>query len=280
MPPSKMYKKKPSLAKAKKMVTKYKSKRAAKNMDTFFLRAKSLFNVVPLQGTSVANYVYNAAAALGGNLLSNAEFVFYRMQYDKFRVNSVTVKWTPKANVLDQAAGQDDAHYNLVGDGMIHTCLDRDGAAPSSIAAISRYPSYRKFSVMKKWSRTYKTIYPAGVWLDCQAPFDNTQVQQTLGLLGGVTWYAENFLEDNYEIFNEPIAEASFEWNVVFQGKTSGALGFNIVDGVVTGVYITPVAAGDILAVSPLQNVRGTIDDKRTIDEVTEVKITDQGVPA
>lgn len=272
--------KKPSVSKAKKVVTKVHKRRAAKNMDTFFLKAKTVMNVVPAQGVTVANYSYGLAQLLGGNLLTNSEFNFYALQYDRFRVNSVTIKWTPKANVLDQASGQDDTKYNVTGDGMIHTCIDRDAQAPSSIAAISRYPSYRKFSIMKKWSRTYKAVYPLGTWLDCQNPTQNTQVINTLGLAGNVTWYAENFLEDNYELWNEPVAEISLEWNVVYQGKTSGSLSFTTDEGGnVTGVKITPVSPTSNLPLTPLLNVRGSIKDTRTMDEVTEQTIDDQGQP-
>jgi len=271
---------KPSMRKAKRMVAKSHKSKAKKNMDTFFLKAKSIYNVVPSQGAYVANYVMGYAPLLGGNLLNNAEFNLYRLQYDKYRVNSVTAKWIPKANVLDQANAQGDGSYNLTGDGAIHTCIDRDGQAPSSTAAISRYPSYSKKSLMKTWSRTYSIKYPMGVWLDCQDPAGNTQLISTLGLAGGVNWYAENFLEDNYEVFNEPVAALELSWSVVFQGKTSASLTFATDDsGLVIGVTMTPFQLGTTLAPTPLTNVRGTIADTRTADEITEVNIDDQGQP-
>jgi len=278
MPPRK-YAKKPSMKKAKKMVAKKTKARSKKNMDTMFLAAKTLQNVVPTQGLGVANYVYGGNTIIGGNLLLNAEFNFYRLQYDKFRVNSVTIKWIPKANVLDQASGQNDGAYNLSGDGKIHTVIDRDSLAPSSVAALSRYPSYKAMSIMKTWSRRYNVTYPPNVWLDCQNPSGNQQVYETLGLAGTITWYAENFLEDNYEVFNEPIAGLEVTWGVVFQGKTSGSLAFGLDEsGGVTSVTITPVAPSSFRTQTPLTNVRGSIADTRTADEVTEVPITDQGV--
>jgi len=278
MPPK--TRKRPSMSKAKRMVAKSHKGKAKKNADTFFLKAKSIYNVVPQQGVSVANYVFGYAPLLGGNLLQNAEFNLYRLQYDKYRVNSVTAKWIPKANVLDQAAGQQDASFNLTGDGAIHTCIDRDGQAPTSTAAISRYPSYNKKSIMKTWSRSYSIKYPMGVWLDCQDPFGNPQVVQTLGLAGGVSWYAENFLEDNYELFNEPVAALELSWSVVFQGKTSASLTFATDEsGLVIGVTMTPFQLGTTLPPTTLTNVRGTIADTRTQDETTEVNIDDQGQP-
>jgi len=279
MPPKSS--RKPSMRKAKKMVTKSHKARAKKNMDTFFLKAKSLYNVTPKQGVSVANYVYGTAPLVqGGSLTSNAEFNLYRLQYDRYRVNSVSVKWIPKANVFDQANAQQDAIYNATGDGAIHTCIDRDGPAPSSTAAISRYPSYKKMSIMKTWTRTYAVKYPTGVWLDCQDPVGATQVLATMGCGGSVNWYAENFLEDNYEVFNEPVAALEISWNIVFQGKTSASLTFATDDnGLVIGVTMTPFELGTLLPPTPLQNVRGTIADTRTQDETTEVPIDDQGQP-
>lgn len=272
--------KRPSMKKAKRMVAKSHKSKAKKNMDTFFLKAKTVFNVVPKQGVSVANFVYGVSPLLGSNLLNNAEFNLYKLQYDKFRVNSVTAKWIPKANVLDQATAQSDASYNLTGDGAIHTCIDRDGAAPSSTAAISRYPSYKKMSLMKTWSRTYSIKYPQGVWLDCQDPIGATQVVATLGLAGSVTWYAENFIEDNYEVYNEPVAALEISWSIVFQGKTSASLTFATDDsGLVIGVTMTPFQLGTTLPLSPLLNVRGSIADTRLVDETNDVPIDDQGQP-
>lgn len=279
MPPKRS--KRPSMRKAKRMVTKLHKSKAKKNMDTFFLKCKTELNVVPTQGATVANYVYGLAPLLsGGNLLNNAEFNLYRIQYDKYRVNSITAKWIPKANVLDQANGQADGSYNLTGDGAIHTVIDRDGVAPSSTAALSRYPSYKKFSIMKKWSRSYSIKYPMGIWLDCQDPVGNAQVVATLGLGGGITWYAENFLEDNYEVYNEPVAALELSWNIVFQGKTSASLSFATDDtGLVIGVTMTPFQLGTTLPLSTLTNVRGTIADTRMVDETSDVPIDDQGQP-
>jgi len=277
MPPRKSSKRKPSMAKAKAMVAKSTKSRAKLNMDTFYCAAKTVQNVTPQQGVSVANYIYGGFSLMGGLLFQNAEFNFYRLQFDKFRVNSISVKWIPKANVMDQTVAQND-QFNTSGDGKVHTVIDRDSIAPSSIAALSRYPSYRASSIMKQWSRRYNVTYPTGVWMDCQNPALNTQVQETLGLNGTVTFYAENFLEDNYEVWNEPVAAFEVTWGIVFQGKTSGSLGFAVDEnGEVTSVTITPVSATTQLEPSRLTNVRGSIKDTRTLNEVVEAVIDDQG---
>lgn len=285
MPPRTTYprrRRQPTVAAAKRVVTKQHRKKSKKNMDTFFLKAKTLVLQVPSQGVYAANYIYAAAQMLGGNLQSNAEFNLYRLQYDKFRVNSVTVAWTPKANVLDAATSQKDSEYNLSGDAMVHTVIDRDDIAPSSIARLSRYPSYKAFSMLKKWKRTYSVKWPMGVWLDCSDPAaaNSQSILNTLGLGGGITFYGENFIEDNYEIFNEPIAQVEISYNVVFQGKTSASLSFTTDEsGKVTGVTMASDTTYVSQPLTPQINVRGTIQDTRTKDEITEESIDDAGVP-
>ena len=267
---------------AQAMVTKQRKAKAKKNMDTFFFKSKVTASVLPNQGVAVANYIYNVFTLDPNNAsgsaayITNAEFNLYRGMYDKFRVNSVKVTFTPKANVLDQSTAQNDGALNLTGDGMIHHCIDRDGFAPSNVARVSRYPSYRKTSVLKKFSRTYSVKYPMGIWLDCDSPGTFTMSKE-LGLTGGVTIYAENILEDNYEVFNEPWASVLVEHSIVFQGKTSGTLaGVYDGEGALTGVTVGFTSNDPNLPLSPLKNIRGTLDaDKRTTDEVTETAITD-----
>jgi len=277
----------PTLAKAKKMVTKNHKAKAKKNMDTYFLKTKTLVNVVPTQGVTVGNYVYaqftmDPTGTNANQFISNAEFQLWRLQYDKFRVNSVKITVTPKSNVFDVANNNNDA-INTIGDGVVHTCIDRDGIAPSSKALISRYPSYRKYSVMKPFSRSYSIKYPTGVWVDCETPGAFTMAKE-LGLTGGITLYADNLVEDNFEIFNEPWAQIVVEYNIVFQGKTSNSLsGVYDASGNVIGVTINAIQSSDLLEPSPLKSVSGTLD----LDTVplegdlsgNDVKVNDLGVP-
>ena len=148
--------KKPSMAKAKSMVGKQHKAKAKKNMDTFFFKSKVTAAITPTQGVTVANYIYNTftldPAGNGSAYTNNAEFQLYRSMYDKFRVNSVKVTFTPKANVLDQVNNNNDATLNTTGDGMVHHVVDRDSVAPSNIARLTRYPSYRKTSVLKSFT--------------------------------------------------------------------------------------------------------------------------------
>jgi len=290
MPGSKKWhgkKRKPSMAKAKKMVTNQRRGKAKKNMDTFFFKSKVTATITPQQGALVANYIYNSftldPTGASAAYMSNAEFNLYRGLYDKFRVNSVKVTFIPKANVLDQLNNNNDTQLNTTGDGKIHHCIDRDGVAPSSISRLSRYPSYRYTSVLKKFSRIYSVKYPVGVWIDCDAPA-GFSMSRELGLTGGVTIYAENILEDSGEVYNEPWASVLVEHNIVFQGKTSGTLTAvydqsnppNLV-----GVSVGYTTNDPNLAQSPMLNIRGTLDSDKRLDDtavaITETAITDSG---
>lgn len=228
---SKSYRrKKPSLRKAKQVVGKAHKRAAKKNMDTFYLKAKVNATLIPTQGLKVANYFYRHFPLFDStdplNVTQIPEFNLYRIQYDKVRVNRVTIKVTPKANVLDQVAAQNDGAVNVSGSGMVYHAIDRDGPAPSNIAAIERYPSMRKTSVLKPFTRSYSITYDKMVWLDCQGIYATTQndTMQRWGMFGGVTVYAENFLEETTEIFNEPWADVEVSYDCVFQGKTSASL--------------------------------------------------------
>lgn len=276
---------KPSMAKAKRMVTKQHKAKAKKNMDTYFLKTKNTVTVTPSQGVAVSNYFYQAYTLDPGNTggtalyLQNAEFLLWKLQYDKFRVNSVKITVVPKANVLDQATHGSDSVLNSSGDGLVHTAIDRDGLAPSSKAIITRYPSYRKYSVLKPFSRSYAIKYPTGIWADC----DNIgafSMAKELGLTGGITLYAENILEENSEVFNEPWATITVEYSIVFQGKTSNSLSGVYQDGELVGVTISKVDPTVMLELSPQANVSGTLSsDTRTQDDQTQIAITDLGVP-
>lgn len=281
---SKPYRKsKPTLKKAQAVITKNHKVKAKKNMDTYFLKTKSLFNVTPIQGVTVANYVYTVYTldpkGINSQYINNAEFNLWRLQYDKFRVNSVMVSVVPKANVFDQNNAQNDSSLNLNGDGKIHTAIDRDGSAPSSTALISRYPSYKAYSIMKPFKRSYSVKYPTGIWLDCDNPSGFTMSKE-LGLTGGVTMYAENLVEDLAELLNEPYAQVTVEYNIVFQGKTSNSLSAVLDDeGNVIGMTVNKVNEVDLLPITPLTNIRGQIKDTRTLDEATETLIDDRGIP-
>jgi len=242
MPAKSRYsKRKPSMGKAKAMVAKSRKQKAKKNMDTFFLKARTEFLAIPQQGVTVSNYLSLFFGLLDPTgyqgVTQNAEFNLYKNLYDKVRINTIKMIVTPKANVLDQGTAQNDNGLTLTGDGLIHTAVDRDGSGPGNVARLTRYPSYHKYSVLKPFTRSYSIKYPMGVWLDCQTPAGFSMTRE-LGLKGGITLYAENILEDSAELFNEPWAEITVEHSIVFQGKVSTGLEGVYVDGVLTGVKV------------------------------------------
>lgn len=268
--------KKSMVKKAKKVVAAYKAKKARKGMDTFFQRCRTESTLIPVQGLTVSNYIYNYWSLVGtgaNTLYDNAQFQQNALVYDKYRVNRVKITVTPKANVLDAQLAQDDAVATLTGSGVVHTCLDRDGAGPSSISQMVQRASYRKYSLLKKFSRSYAITYPANMWFDCtgdrNGPTNQSQIVQTLGCNGGITIYAENLLEDAGEVINEPWAECVIEWDVVFQGRVPQKTSFQLDEsGNVIGYTVTPNDPAEKKAMSLSASRMGTIQDTRLTDTV------------
>lgn len=264
---------------AHKIVTKDNKRKAKKNMDTHFVKVKVSAAFVPVQGIQTSNYIYSTLPLLdfdnqtGYGIKNCPEFLLWASMYDKFRINSVKWTVTPKANVFDAANANNDTNYNLTGDGMVHEVIDRDGGAPSNIAVLSKYPSYRKHSLQSKWSREYKVTYPTGIWLDCQNPYD-TDMRATfkqLGLNGGLTLYGENLIEDNLEVFNEPWANVLIEYNIVFQGKTLGNIRsiYNPETGAFMGVSVEAPDTTPNAPKSTVLPLYGVQKDQRLIDVAT-----------
>lgn len=240
-------------AKVKRSMAKTKKSKAKKNMDTFFFQAKTAATLIPKQGVSVANYVYqqialmDSASAIGVTQIP--EFVLYKNLYDQVRINSVTVKLIPKANVLDMFNAQQEDIMNVSGSGVYYHAIDRDGLAPSNVASILRYPSVRKTSVLKPSTRTYKVTWPSGMWLDCGQIYTDQENLRRQGCFGGITYYAENLYEESLELINEPWATLEITYNCVFRGKTSASLTVGDT-GAVTIVphdLITNLAPSDLL---------------------------------
>lgn len=244
----------------KKSMAKKTKRKAAKNMDTFFLRTKVLGNILPSQGVTVANYVssfwklLDPTSAVG--ITQNSEFGLYSRIYDRVRINRMRIKITPKANTFDASQAQNDGQLTLTGDGKVHTCVVREPDGFSgSIPRLQRQPSYKGYSLLKTFARKYAIKYPTGVWLDCQNIYSDLTLLQRLGAFGGVGIYAENLPEDFGEIFNEPWAALEITYDCVFQGKISSNL--SLADGKVTVSVPTPVT----LTPSRIVGITGTFAD-------------------
>lgn len=238
----------------------------------------SSFNLTPAQGVSVANYVYWTQPiwnyANNVDVTRNTEFLLHAMQYDRWRINAIKMSVYPKANVMELATAQNDGSYNVVGDGRCHTVVDRDGNGPNNISQMQRYASYKSHSILKPFSRTYSVKYPADSWLDCQALkiAETFDMRNQIGLAGGITLYAENFLEDNYEAFNEPWANIEVKYFCSFQGKTMANVTVSVdEDGQPSEVIMRPFVYNVNKPLSVPVNVKGTITPTITVNEITEV---------
>jgi len=255
----------------KKAVKKAKAKRRARNnqnKDVLYRSFVSECTLTPVQGVTVSNYMYwtqpmwNSANLM--DVTQNKEFLLHALQYDRWRINSITVKVTPKANVLDQINAQNES-LTLTGDGTIHTVIDRDGNAPPNVAPLLRYTSYKKYSILKPFSRTYSVKYPADTWLDCQklqTNDNNFDLRNQIGLAGTITLYAENILEDWLEVLNEPYAVLSVRYNLAFQGKTQANLSVTVDDnGNPTQVTMKPFIFDVDKPVIVPQQMRGVINE-------------------
>lgn len=251
------------MKRAKKQIANRKKKMASKNQDTFFLRTRVLASIVPTQGVTVANYIslfwklLDPTSSVG--VTQSSEFGLFKSIYDRVRVNRMRIKITPKANVLDQVNAQDEDNLNVSGDGKVHTAVFRESDGFSATTTrMMRQPSYRGYSILKPFTRTYGITYPKGVWLDCQNIYSDETLLKRLGAYGGVGIYAENVLEENLEIFNEPWAAVEISYDCVFQSKIVGSLSLTD-DGSVL------VAPPQVTTVPPSQlvGISGTFNDTR-----------------
>lgn len=236
---------KPTLRKAKAVVRRAKRVAKKSNSDTFAATITTNVALVPTQGVSVANYLYTCFNLFDTNAPSWSvgvlpEFKMYCNMYDRVRINGIRIRATPKANVFGQDAAQNDASLNLTGDNMIHTAIDRTGAAPGNIKQIAKYPSYRQYNQRKPFTRYYGVKYPRGVWFQTTSltsptalPASVTTPGIDMGLFGGITLYAENFVEENGEIFNEPWANVKIDFYCVFQGKALNTITYDAA-GIIT----------------------------------------------
>lgn len=268
-----------AVRKAKRQIARKKKVQASHNKDTFFLKAKMEAVLTPSQGVTVSNYLswfpqlLNATSAYG--IANNPEFQFWSKLYDQVRVNSMTIRVVPKANVLDQTNAQNDGTYRVTGDGLIHHVIDRDGAGPQNVSLLQRYSSYRKSSVLKPWTRSYGIKYPTDIWLDTSNIFEDESLLKRLGANGGIYVYAENILEDLGELLNEPYAAVYITYNCVFRGKTMGAMTFNE-DGSVT------LRSNDTLTRAPdtePEVITGVIKAKRYDMSGNVVALADSDLP-
>lgn len=261
------------------MIARQKKTAAKKNMDTFFYRGRVTGSIVPSQGVSVANYTSNFFQLMNPTsqwaITQFSEFKLFANIYDQVRINRMSIRIVPKATVLDQVNAQNEDALNVSGDGKVHTCVLRDASNYSAnVARMIRQPSYKGYSVLKPFVRTYGVKYPTGVWLDCQNIYQDETLLDRLGLLGGVGVYAENMLEESGELFNEPWASLEIIVDCVFRGKTGSSLSLGE-DGSITIAKPTTFANP---SESQIVGLSGTFTDTQVsgFDEDGRIIVTEK----
>ena len=206
--------------------------------------------ITPSQGLTVSNYVNFFVSPAPGTgtgvitvpLLSTPEWALYRQMYDQCRVSSVTMKLIPRASMTEQSnlITLNDTSYLTAGKNVYYTVEDRDGYAPGSIPVLKKYASVKVHRNDKVMSRTYRVKYDGpNSWFDCQNPSDLPEVQQALGLFGGMTVYGESFIERSGQILNSVWADLELTYQVSFRGKALVSIAVTE-DGAVT-LSQTPV---------------------------------------
>lgn len=233
-----------SFKKAQRKVERAQRKKAKSNKDTHSLKLVREFLVPAAPGTvsGVTNYVgtYQPLAIADGSpgsVWTWPEFQLYKQMYDRVRINSVNLQWIPKANVFDAETAMGSTTIEVNGDMNFHTVIDQDSRAPTNIPSLQRYSSYKKFHMLRKWSRTMRMTYPKNYWINCQNGLSDTNTLQSIGGCSYITAYAENLpLPLQNPVYND-VGTFKITFNVVFQGKIIPAVSVND-DGGVT-IYST-----------------------------------------
>lgn len=212
----------------------------------------------PVQGISVSNFIYNywSPRTDGGGLLpitNSTEFRMLALMYDRFRIHSVSVRYTPRANMLSMYDAVDGSLNN--GSGMVYVAQLRAGQGPSHPSQMKRIKGCRVYSVLKPFTSTYKLKYPKGVWLDCKDPNQSNQqgIVESIGQQGGITIYGENFPEPAGSVTNNAFYDCEITYKLSFSVYNPLALS---VDG--TGVKIDTADALPNFDLSPVSAVDET----------------------
>jgi len=230
-----------------------KARARMNNMDDHRVVIKTAGSITPLQGLTVSNYVYtywspgiglSIPTGQSQPLASCAEWQLYRNMYDQWRVNRVTVRIIPRANVVDAVGliAQNDTGSITQGKGVYYTVEDRDGIAPGYIGSLNKYASVKVSRLTSRLTRSYSPTNNKSLWLDCQDQAGLGEVQRTMGMMGGITLYAESLPEVAGTLTNSVWADVEVSYDVTFRGKCL----VNIIkndDGTVT---VAPVDEGNM----------------------------------
>jgi len=226
--PRKYFPKKKAGKKAKKAGRK--AVKRMNNMDDHRVTIKMAGSLTPIQGLTVSNYLYtywtpgvfsSIPTGQSQSLSLSSEFTLYRNMYDQWRVNRVTVRIIPRANVVDAVGliAQNDTGSITQGKGVYYTVEDRDGIAPGYIGSLNKYASVKVSRLTSRLTRSYSPTNKDNVWYDCQDPAGLDQLQRTTGMRGGITLYAESLPEVSGTLTNSVWADVEVSYDVTFRGK-------------------------------------------------------------
>jgi len=224
-----------------------KAKRAARkrenNMDDHTMTHRLAGSITPVQGLTVSNYVYTYwspspqfnSPAQSQALFQSQEFNLYRNLYDQFRVNYISLRLIPRANVTDSIGlvVQNDSQEITQGKGVYYTVEDRDGIAPGYIGSLNKYASVKVSKLTSRLTRRYAPQNAKNTWFDCQDPAGLDDIQRSIGMKGGITIYAESLPEVINTLGNSVWADVEVLYNVTYRGKSMVSLSVND-DGSVT----------------------------------------------
>lgn len=202
-----------------------RKKAVAQGLDQIRRSFKMTTALTPGQGVLVSNYIRSFVSpqpgATSGTLSwsTNPECRLFRSMYDRFRINSISIRIVPRANVqLSIGVGGSSQNNSQ---GMYYVGFDRDSVGPSSVIQMKRLKSTKAYSQLKGCRHTYSIKYPKGVTWDTLADYDSPEsgtrnMMQSLGIYGGITIYGENFPENADRILNNTWADMELSYNMTF----------------------------------------------------------------
>lgn len=245
----KQYRRKPAAKKAKK--NPLSAKKRSHNQEVYRQVIKVSSLITPAQGGQTSNYVNMFCSPVIGQGNANVssalqfspEYSLYCSLYDQVRVHSVTVRIIPRPSQTDSSilmalSGAQDATKNVltVGKNVYYSVEDRDGTLDitASIPVMKRYSSCKVHRMDRPSTRTYRVKNTGDQWFDCQNRNGLADIQKSIGMWGGITYYGESFPELLNQTINGVWADLEVTYVLSFRGKAMVNVAVDEETGVVT----------------------------------------------
>lgn len=230
-----------------------KRKLVKQGLDSVVKYIKASAPLDPGQGVSVANYIRSfvslqpAASSTQLSWNGNPEARLWRSMYDRFRIESVSIKIVPRANMQSSIGVGGGSQNNSLG--MYYVVADRDSAFTGGLSQVRRLKSGKGFSQLKGCRRTYSVKYPKGLTFDTLSDYDISTTtpgvidqMKMLGIYGGLTIYGENFPENVGRTFNQTWADMEITYKMRFYSYTIGTIQYD------PETDLVQITSGDTLA--------------------------------